>query len=431
MKLFNLKFALLLFGAMFFLASCGDDPIEPGGGTGTGGGGTTQGDPSLSLIDDDGYISSDVTVAPNSVLLFKLDATKGDAEINTLEVLLDGTATTAYQYNGTDAEATPKLLVGNARDGFVWEIALRALSSEDTETITFQITDDAGNTASKSVSITTQVGGGGTGGTEPPVVSVFGSETVTGAAASSPFNIKFSATPASGVLSSITVYEDGNVISDLGRLKFDGNSVDANPYSLPEAYQAGFTDINLTVTTQSTGSSAYRVVVTDSEGNSSEFTKTISVGGGGTAVTTLTGVLLNQAGPAGQGGLDLDTGNGNINSDDASAEIRDQGIDQTQSDANNWIQRIAGVNGSTLKALVPGQNGALEGLSFASVTSQEAITDLHNNNGITLASGQSNVVLVNDMFTVENNGKYYLLVVTDVNVTSSDNGDSYTFSIKK
>ena len=137
--------------------------------------------------------------------------------------------------------------------------------------------------------------------------------------------------------------------------------------------------------------------------------------------------MLNQAGPAGTGGLDLDTG-ASTGSSDALAEIIDNGIDASLPAASNWIQSISSVNGSTIRVLRPGLNGLEETFSFASVLTKEEIPGLHNNNAA-VYSGET--VIVGDLFTVERGGSFYILEVTNVNVTTTDNSDSYRFNVKK
>jgi len=159
----------------------------------------------------------------------------------------------------------------------------------------------------------------------------------------------------------------------------------------------------------------------------------------------LSGVLLNQAGPAGTGGLDLDTGDG-TGSSDAASEIRDLGIDCTIDPANaeNWRAQIGTINGANMVKVDPALLG--EGFSFAEVKTLEAIVEAYDANladnsledGVsqnaqcdeTAVTDVSDPAVVGDIFSVLSGGKYYLIQIDEVNAISSSNGDNYVISIK-
>ncbi|MCG8326229.1 MAG: hypothetical protein MI974_01030 [Chitinophagales bacterium] len=156
----------------------------------------------------------------------------------------------------------------------------------------------------------------------------------------------------------------------------------------------------------------------------------------------LSGVLLNQAGPAGTGGLDLDTGDG-TGSSDAASEIRDLGIDCTIDPANaeNWRAQIGTINGANMVKVDPSTLG--EGFSFSEVKTTEAIVEAYDA-GAALADGVSqnaqcdetavtdvsDPAVVGDIFSVLSGGKYYLIQIDEVNAISGSNGDNYVISIK-
>lgn len=162
--------------------------------------------------------------------------------------------------------------------------------------------------------------------------------------------------------------------------------------------------------------------------------------------TTISGALLNQAGPAGTGGLDLDTGESTGSGDEA-AEIQDEGINLDLSPDSNWRQQIAGVNGAVVRAI--DLSTVAENLTFADVVFKEQIVDafnagseldgidiFRNGNGDVIASddsGEETVsqpIAVGDVFSILRDGKYYLIECTAVNSTSNNNNDSYEFDIK-
>ncbi len=419
LKLFS-YLCIAALGVLF--TSCGEDTlIDPpidGGGDGA----------QVTLLDEFGDPAPDVEVSPGGNFSVIVDAVAGENEMNTFSVEEDGVTIDLSRVliNGSPADANPTLLFDSERTSFTWEVTVFAHEDAAFRTYSFVIIDSEGNRGSQSVNVDTD--SVGSGGDTPPEITVGGSENVT-VEPNSLYSVKISATPVSGRLASISVYQDGTLISDVSRLEFAGNDFDSNPYELPEALKDGFVEETLFIRVQDSGESVYRVLITDEFGNSSEFTKTINAGTSGTPVSTIVGVLLNQAGPAGTGGLDLDNGN-STGSADLDAEIRDMGIDNGPI-ADNWLQQIAGVNGSVVKQLIAGQNGLLESFSFGNVSVREEIIAVHDNNGIDFSGGVSNTVLVGDVFSVENNGRYYLLQVTNINVTTDDNNDSYTFDVKK
>lgn len=157
---------------------------------------------------------------------------------------------------------------------------------------------------------------------------------------------------------------------------------------------------------------------------------------------TLVGVLFNQAGPTGTGGLDLDEGVG-TGSADPNAEIRDLGINCNIDPAQqeNWRRQIGSVNGTNMvKVNVAAQ---AEGFTFDKVETREVILAAYDT-GITLADGfstnaqcvqtpvtdVSDPVVVGDMFVIRKADTYYLIHIDEVNAVGGSNGDNYKISIK-
>ncbi len=156
---------------------------------------------------------------------------------------------------------------------------------------------------------------------------------------------------------------------------------------------------------------------------------------------TLNGVLFNQAGPAGTGGLDLDTGEG-TGSTASESEIRDMGLDCTiPAPGLNWRRQIGTINDADMRAVDMTQ---VENFTFENVGSVEEIIGAYES-GIDLADGESincantsttavtdvsEVLTAGDMFVVLSNGRYYLIRIDEVNETDMDNDDNYVISIK-
>jgi len=227
-------------------------------------------------------------------------------------------------------------------------------------------------------------------------------------------------------LNTLTVTVDGEqpADGDITITDAEGTDLTNNPLLIVSGEGATY-DVLLRLPSEFDVVSTYNFEVADVNGLTGSVSVDVMVTNPGTPIIgDLTGVLLNQAGPTGTGGLDLDAGNG-TGSADPDAELRDSGIDTAQPDATNWKQTISTVNNANLRYV----GTALTEGDFASVATKEAIL-AEWNAATELVDNTSSVVNVGDHFAVESNGLYYLLEVTDVTVTTDDNDDSYTFNIK-
>lgn len=254
------------------------------------------------------------------------------------------------------------------------------------------------------------------------------------------FSVYLSATKGSNPMKTLTIYEDLQKIDiTTDRLTFEGNVGVANPLLLLQDKVNSFEQRITIKVPASFGNHLYDFEITDEKGLTSRASLVINVVG--TNVNTLTGILLNQSGPAGQGALDLDTGasTGTVDTDPSSknAEIRDEGVvsivepyDQT------WKQQISGMNGSEIKYIKKGQNGISENFSYDDILYKEQVSALWSN-GIDFtkksSDGRRDVsdkVTKGDIFIVKNGEKYYLIHTNEIKVTATDNTDSYTFDVK-
>lgn len=186
---------------------------------------------------------------------------------------------------------------------------------------------------------------------------------------------------------------------------------------------------------------SYTFVVEDQAGKKASATLDITITGT-PLQKSISGVLFNQAGPAGTGGLDLDDGVG-TGSADPSAEIRDLGIDCTINPANaeNWRRQVGSVNGTNMVKVVP--SAQAEGFTFDKVETREVILAAYET-GTTLADGVSTSstcaetpvtdvsapVVVGDLFAIKKADIYYIIRIDEVNAVSGSNGDNYKISIK-
>jgi len=257
------------------------------------------------------------------------------------------------------------------------------------------------------------------------------------------FQIKVSLLPGDAKLKAVTIYED-DVKLDTDFFTINDGAVFANnPFVIVGADQDGVTYEFEISTVNAVGAvRTYEVEVEDESGLKDAVSLTITSKAPATTPIemSLTGVLLNQAGPVGQGGLDLDNGQ-STGSDAASAEIRDVGIDCGLPDATNWRKQIGTINGAEMRRV---RAEMVENFSFANATNKEIIAaafetgqPIIDTNLAIDCTGNSVIVrdmtlplVVGDMFVISANSKIYLIKVDAVNVTTNDNQDNYLFSIK-
>jgi len=253
---------------------------------------------------------------------------------------------------------------------------------------------------------------------EPGVNAVVDSATV---APGEFFLVQINATQGDAALNRIEVREDGSAI-DPSRLVFDGDSAQSNPNPVDMSDA-----LNWDIEIQAGGMEAtyqYSIIITDENSNTVTESVTITTVNPETPATVRDMVLLlNQDGPVGQGGLDVDSGDQTgTQAADTTADIRDQGIDTDLPVAQNWLQKIASINGTTLKY-------AAAGTVWEDVETLEDIAVVFESG--TDITTESEVVQEGDIFLVETTRSLtYALLVTDINVTESDNNDSYTFEVK-
>lgn len=257
-------------------------------------------------------------------------------------------------------------------------------------------------------------------GTEP----VSGQAYVTDSATVEPgevFVVNLTADNGNSPLTRIEVLENGAAV-DPSRVIFDGDSAQSNPNPLGDISAL---DWEIAIAAQDgEGTSVYDITVSDSNALDVTVTVTITTVVPSPPVRSATMYLLsNQGGPAGQGGLDVDTGEetGTTTGNFAAADIRDQGIDTSLPTAENWIQKIAPINGTTLKA-------AAGTIVWEDIETVEDLMVAFDN---AAEISESDKVATGDIFfVVTTEGKTFGLVVTDIEVTPSDNSDFYEFDVK-
>ncbi len=240
----------------------------------------------------------------------------------------------------------------------------------------------------------------------------------------SAFTIRITASRGSSSLTRLEVRENGTAIS-ANRLEIDGFTAGGNPSPLAASATSGFSyDLTITAGSDDGEVSTYSVIVTDSLGLTSTVTFDIFTEDFGTLVTERTVILLlNQAGPAGQGGLDLESGNstGTSQAADSIADIRDMGIDTNIPVATNWLQQIGVINGSDLRY-------PSAGFSYDNVIVSEEVSAAFEAGQVFTTSDK---VEVGDVFLCKTRrGNVYVLKTISITVTPNDNADQYEFSVK-
>lgn len=414
MKPISFLKSLVLFSVLSFsFYSCTDD--------GTGGGGLSDTAPKVTITSP-----SDVTVNPGETFVVKIEGAKGTNNMKSLTINEAGTkvATERVTLANGSGSGTISLVGGNA-SSFDFTISIQSHLDIATKKYDFVVADETGLTTTKSVNVTTN-------GIAPKIEA----PTAPGSfnlGISANFGTNFKVTKGSSDITAIEVLINDVKATDLTRIFYDDLNVPftANPYPVPAADKDAFNKSIIIKTPATAGTYKYTIKFIDKSGLSSSHIANVVVG---TSISMLEGVLLNQGGPTGTGGLDLDTG-ASTGSADTKAEIRDEGIVNDVNDPT-WKQQISAANNSAIKYIKKGQNGVAENFSFASINIKEQIVSLWGNGvAFTKKSTDNNrdvsdKVAVGDIFIVKRDDKYYLLETKSIKVTTTDNTDSYTFDVK-
>ncbi len=367
-------------------------------------------DPSISLVDEAGFISADATVDAGATFTVKLSADKGDGEMNSLTITKDGTnvPTTDFTIDGL-ADNNPKLLFDGDRTGFTYEIAITAPVEAGTSSYAFKVDSDDTGSATTSISITVEESN------EPPVLA---NDMNSSIELLNPGTVKIVLTGVKGSspLNTITVAEEGTAIDDLSRLDWGTIPFDANPYTLTGDDKEGFEGAELFLTSQSIiGTTNYTITLTDEAGNESTIDYSITLL---TPIATeYTDVpLFNNAG-SGFGGIDLQTGT-NVSSTTADDDLVDLGNDGS----GNWRMQIGASPGSTTSIRTIDA-----AYTYESVTSKERLQEAYD--GGTEVT-ETPVLSTGSTFAASLDGVLYLITITNTDNTNSDDLDSYTLNIK-
>jgi hypothetical protein len=247
------------------------------------------------------------------------------------------------------------------------------------------------------------------------------------------FSVTFRAEKGSELLNAFGINEDGSPLEFEGenaRVTFNGENPSANPILLFNEQQNILTIEVSIITPSVAGTYEIEAFVRDAKSNQTNYVFSYSVEE--PDLTMLEGVLFNQAGPQGRGGLNLLTGE-SVGSLDENAHIRDLGININLTPANNWIQLFTPnteLNGTTLRRVT--NESTFDEIQYASQLSSvyEAGTEIEELAPGSLGMGMEKIQ-VGNTYIAKQNDVLILFIVREVNVTSNDNNDNYVLDIKK
>lgn len=262
-----------------------------------------------------------------------------------------------------------------------------------------------------------------------PTITLTGGEDNIGASwlPNQEFTVSFRVERGSSDMNSFQVNENGSPIAeDSGRIRFNDTIPTANPTLLFGSQEDEFT-VAVTIETNTTaGTYDIDIIVTDSnspnprtETYSFEYTVVQP------DLEEIEGILLNAGGPAGTGGLNLQTGE-STGSSASSAHIRDLGLDQSLPNPQNWIQKIAPItnNGVTLRYLS-------SEVDYDNIQLADQLPDLYEGGTEVGPTGTANKNVVGDTFIARQGDNYYIFIIREVTVTPDDNQDNYVLDIKR
>lgn len=237
----------------------------------------------------------------------------------------------------------------------------------------------------------------------------------------------FNVERGSSDMNSLQVNENGTAIAeDSERIKFNDTIPTANPTLLFGDQEDEF-DVKVTIVTNTTpGTYDIDVIVTDSNSpNPRSETYTVEYSVAEPNLEELTGVLFNQAGPSGTGGLNLDTGEG-TGSSDPTAHIRDRG-NEDDNTSTIWIQKIVPITGNQVSLRYLSDE-----VNYDDVQYSNQLEDLYNGGTEVGSEGTAEKNVVGDTFIAKQGDDYWIFIIRNVTITSgNDNTDNYELDIKK
>ncbi|MEO0788736.1 MAG: hypothetical protein AAFY36_08745 [Bacteroidota bacterium] len=433
---------LVLAGLYLFLFNTGCGEEGAGDGTAL--------PPEIQLESGAGIISSTTDLPLGDPFTVRVRLDDGDALLRSLAISRDGINVPFGDLTfdgGSLTSNNPFLIPGGSASGVTYDITITpSTPSVGANTYLFTVTDEDNQFASVGLTINYTDAGDPTAVLEDDAGFISGDATLT--TSNENFDVRVTLDDnGTNPITSLSISEDGSLLP-ANNLEFLNQTFDpANPLALISSEQQGVSfDIRVTPTSTSQGTRSYTFEVTDDRGATGSVTINITFEGTNLE-NTLMGVLFNQGGGVGTGGLDLDTGTG-TGSNDAAAEIQDEGIDTDIVVANNWRRQISAANDAVLREV--NLSALPDGFSFASVITQEQIIAAYDTGDTpdgddsscnctdTVSNEEVSDVSVGDLFAVLRGGRYYLIEIVEVNNVVDDpgtpenenNDDNYVVNIK-
>lgn len=116
---------------------------------------TFAGDPTVSLVDEAGFLSADASLQEAGTFVVKVEATRGGAALQSIGVFEDGVLIdelSRLDFNGFEFDANPFSLAANDKEGFIAEVGVVSHAS-GIANYAFEILDEDGNKASISINV--------------------------------------------------------------------------------------------------------------------------------------------------------------------------------------------------------------------------------------------------------------------------------------
>ena len=219
-------------------------------------------------------------------------------------------------------------------------------------------------------------------------------------------------------------FREGSSLIDLARVKINGDAINGNPSLLFEENKTQFT-FEITIAANAEAGEYSGEIILSDEANRSASIDFNYIVERPSDLDSIMGVLFNSGGPGGTGGINLETGEG-TGSADPSSHVRDLGIDINLPPTENWIQKIAPITANDVSL-----RQISDAPSFEEVIYSEQVEALYAEGTEVTSDGTAEKVQVGDTFVARQGEQYFFFVISEVNLSSSDNSDNYVIDIKK
>jgi len=371
--------------------------------------------PTLSFEDTVGVVTTDAFVSANDTFIVRLNGQKGDFLLETLKLSANQQplANERIVFDGAAVNNSVLTITGFEQDAFLWDVGIIAQADSSKVIYQFTLEDESGRTDILDILINTRITN-----LTPPIIrllsqskkEILTDESVT-------FEIEVDAIGAP--LKQVRIFQGAEIV-EADRLKFDQVPFASNPLDITGTDRRGFTkSLEITANLES-GTQGYTLEYLDSLNNKFYQELAFDVI---RRVVTIKNIKL----PADSTiNLDFLVSN-NMNYADTLSELSDL-LDMGFSNGN-WRKQIAGVNGTTIRA-VPDKT-----IDFDTIIGDNRVQDAWNRaklytmtDTFRMAPDTIPVLLgdpleKDDLILAQNEKFLFLLKVTEADT-------SYTFDVK-